>query len=77
MKNNPVPSSKMDTIEASTSTNIWPVRKKNEKPKANKIKEAKVKGEEHLNHKGKLVSAKQIGGNCRYLIIKKYIVCAF
>ncbi|KAL1493635.1 hypothetical protein ABEB36_009334 [Hypothenemus hampei] len=34
-------------------------------PKANIIKMAKIKGKEHINHKGKFIEKCDIGRNCR------------
>lgn len=34
------------------------------------IKEAKVKGSAHRNHKGKLMTEKKIGDDCRYNALK-------
>ncbi|KAF5278633.1 hypothetical protein FQA39_LY00675 [Lamprigera yunnana] len=43
----------------------WPERKKRKQKKSSVIKIAKIKGEEHVNHVGKLVNKKQTGKDCR------------
>lgn len=58
----------MENVVASgsgTQTQCVPERKVKKIPKASLIKIAKVKGEEHINHKGKLINERTIGGNCR------------
>ncbi|CAH1108043.1 unnamed protein product [Psylliodes chrysocephalus] len=46
-------------------TQCAPERKLNKTPKASIIKMAKVKGEEYINHRGKLIEKCTIGKNCR------------
>ncbi|KAF5276303.1 hypothetical protein FQA39_LY06652 [Lamprigera yunnana] len=43
----------------------WPERKKRKQKKSIVIKIAKIKGEEHVNHVGKLVNKRQTGKDCR------------
>ncbi|KAF5284393.1 hypothetical protein FQA39_LY17068 [Lamprigera yunnana] len=43
----------------------WPERKKRKQKKSSVIKIAKIKGEEHVNHVGKLVNKRQTGKDCR------------
>ncbi|KAF5272881.1 hypothetical protein FQA39_LY18779 [Lamprigera yunnana] len=45
----------------------WPERKKRKQKKSSVIKIAKIKGEEHVNHVGKLVNKRQTGKDCRNL----------
>lgn len=42
-----------------------PERKVKKTPKASLIKIAKVKGEKHINHKGRLLEKRTLGRNCR------------
>lgn len=49
----------------STEQTNWPRRKPKKLKKALQIRDAKVKGLEHINHKNKLVPARVTGGNCR------------
>ncbi|KAF5278444.1 hypothetical protein FQA39_LY05933 [Lamprigera yunnana] len=46
----------------------WPERKKRKQKKSSVIKIAKIKGEEHVNHVGKLVNKRQTGKDCRKII---------
>lgn len=56
----------MDNAVASGSgAQYAPERKLKKTPKASIIKMAKVKGEEHINHKGRLIEKRTIGRNCR------------
>lgn len=43
----------------------WPKRKEKKVKKETLIKLAKVRGEEHRNHKGKLITARATGEPCR------------
>ncbi|KAF5297326.1 hypothetical protein FQA39_LY12165 [Lamprigera yunnana] len=43
----------------------WPERKKRKQKKSSVIKIAKINGEEHVNHVGKLVNKRQTGKDCR------------
>ncbi|KAF5281322.1 hypothetical protein FQA39_LY17834 [Lamprigera yunnana] len=47
----------------------WPERKKRKQKKSSVIKIAKIKGEEHVNHVGKLVNKRQTGKDCRTISI--------
>ncbi|KAF5269875.1 hypothetical protein FQA39_LY08547 [Lamprigera yunnana] len=52
----------------------WPERKKRKQKKSSVIKIAKIKGEEHVNHVGKLVNKRQTGKDCRYPIVKIFAI---
>ncbi|KAF5300702.1 hypothetical protein FQA39_LY11064 [Lamprigera yunnana] len=52
----------------------WPERKKRKQKKSSVIKIAKIKGEEQVNHVGKLVNKTQTGKNCRKLIMPFSII---
>lgn len=45
----------------------WPKRKPKKVKRSLQIRDAKVKGLEHINHKNKLVPARITGGDCRYV----------
>ncbi|KAF5301219.1 hypothetical protein FQA39_LY10805 [Lamprigera yunnana] len=51
----------------------WPERKKRKQKKSNVIKITKIKGEEHVNHVGKLVNKRQTGKDCRLLLYDNII----
>lgn len=44
----------------------WPRRKEKRLKKSIQIRDAKVKGLEHINHKNQTVAARETGANCRY-----------
>lgn len=43
----------------------WKRRHENRIKKEEVIKQQKIKGQEHINHVGKLVAARQVGPDCR------------
>lgn len=43
----------------------WPCKRSRKVKKADVIKEKKVKGEEHVNHVGKLIPAVEVGPDCK------------
>lgn len=53
--------------EASEAENSvqWPRKNKRQGRKEDKIRLSKVKGEEHVNHKGKVIEERRPGTTCR------------
>ena len=49
----------------------WRTKKANKIKYKTMIKQLKVRGEEHINHKGNLVRARRTGEPCKY--VKSYI----
>lgn len=51
------------------------LKRKRKEKKENIIKNKKVKGEEHINHKNKLVAARKIGPDCRFVSTTFQVIC--
>lgn len=43
----------------------WPRKKERKGKKEEKVKHAKVKGEEHVNHRGRVIEKRKPGMACR------------
>lgn len=64
----------MKNIEETQGPEVeWPRRKVGKVKKELKIRISKVKGEEHVNNKGRVVEKRQPGTTCRYVQKKKKI----
>lgn len=51
----------------SNNAHAWPKKREKKVHKSSVIKDSKVKGLLHQNHKGNIVEARQIGDDCRYV----------
>jgi hypothetical protein len=54
--------------DANNQTN-WPRRREKKVKKTVQIRDAKVKGLEHTNHKNQAVAARATGADCRYALV--------
>lgn len=56
----------MENIEETQSTEVqWPRKKEKKVRKEYKIRDSKVKGEEHVNHRRRVIEKRKPGITCR------------